>query len=276
MNLEDFFQWQLREWDLARNNYESLKEVRIKPFTVGTFHGFVQYNPSRAGSTNAKTDKKSIEKRTCFLCNNNRPITQISEEIIPGWEILVNPYPIFPKHFTIASKEHEKQNFDLKTAKILAKKLPDMVVFYNDDGAGASAPDHAHYQAVPKEYLPLIKQVDSVIDTDSKNLKDFLSQLPFKVVSFQTISFDLKVSHPFNAFLWQNNDGEIITVYIPRSKHRPDCFYKEPPFRRAISPGAVDMAGVIITPYENDFNQLSDKEIEEIYSQVAIPNEKRG
>ena len=273
MNLECFFESQLKIWDQAQRNYEGLEKAITKPFSVGSLKGFVQYNPARAISTNAKTDKKDILKRPCFLCRQNRPETQISEEIIPGWEILLNPFPIFPRHFTIAYKEHTNQFFDINIAKRLAESLPGMVVFYNDDGAGASAPDHAHYQAVCKESLPLVNQIDSLSHSEA-NLKEFISGLPFRIILSENIKETVTDNfHPFNAFTWMNSSGNLMNIIIPRKKHRPDCFYFQPPFRRAISPGAVDMAGILITPFEDDFKLLTDHEIKEIYKQVAISND---
>lgn len=277
MNLERFLENQLKNWETAQKNYEALGKILTKPFSAGSLHGHVQYNPARGVSTNAKTDQKTISKRPCFLCRHNRPEQQLSEEIIQGWELLINPFPIFPMHFTIACKEHTAQYFDIEIAKKFAEKIPGMVIFYNDDGAGASAPDHAHYQAVPKKSLPLINEIDSILQpniNEETNLEKYISNLPFKIILVgEDDESNIKNPYPINAFTWINSSGGISTVIIPRKQHRPEFYYLQPPQRRAISPGAVDMAGVLITPYEDDFLALTDEEINEIYKQVALSDD---
>ena len=56
---------------------------------------------------------------------------------------------------------------------------------------------------------------------------------------------------------------------IARSKHRPDCFYAEGEKRIMVSPGCVDMAGVLILPREEDFNKITREDIERIYREVS-------
>ena len=60
-------------------------------------------------STGAKIDKATIAKRPCFLCKDNRPQVQISLPFGEEFDILVNPFPILPVHFTIAARQHQLQ-----------------------------------------------------------------------------------------------------------------------------------------------------------------------
>lgn len=258
--IKEFFSSQLKIWDLAGNNFALLNKIEKKPFSIGNFKGWVQFNSARKVSNEAKVDAKSISERKCFLCKENRPVEQKAIEIIPDWELLVNPFPIFDLHFTIANKNHMPQKLELEAGQELASKLQGMVVFYNDDGAGASAPDHNHYQAVPKETLPLINYIEN-------NLRN---EIPFEI--FIDVPFSFKPNWPVNAFFWIDSYGRSRNVIIPRKSHRPELYFLQPPLRRSVSPGAIDMTGVIITPYSADFNQLTDTEIATIYSQVAFPN----
>ena len=254
-----FFDEQLKTWPLAAANYEALAKTRKKSFKVHDFEGWVQYNPARAGSTLAKVDRDSVKKRGCFLCEANRPAQQKSIVLIEGWNLLVNPFPILPFHFTIVSTGHTPQVLSLQIGKQLAELLPGMVVFYNDDGAGASAPDHAHFQAVPLQELPLVRVLEENDDFPP----------PFRIIR----QFDELTENkfPVNAYFWQSQkDDRVKMMAIPRRVHRPDMFYLEVPDRRAVSPGAIDMGGVIVTPFEEDFEAMDNHDVEEIYRQTSF------
>ena len=257
--IKEYFDNQLKDWELARKNFEALENVERRDFQIGDFKGYLQYNPARAISSLAKLDSKSIRERQCFLCECNRPKEQQGKEIIPGWDLCINPFPILPYHFTIVAKEHVPQTLNTGIGKELAEKLPGMVVFFNDAGAGASAPDHLHFQAAPIDFIPLINIL-------SKNEN---AVLPFKVV--RTEEEITKEKAPMNAFFWKNeNSGNVEIAAIPRTTHRPKQYFLEPPERRALSPGALDMAGVLVCAIKDDYLILTEEEIEDIYKQVSI------
>ena len=185
-SFNDLIEQQLAIWPLAKLNYDALAKTERRKVALGNFEMAVQCNPSRIVSTGAKTDKESIAGRPCFLCRANRPKEQITTEILPGWELLVNPYPILPVHFTIASTTHKPQEsvpFDIVE---LAESLPGMAVFFNGARAGASAPDHLHLQAVLKDELPLLRLVEQLhpaIEPGIKTSSDFDVRLPYFIVS---------------------------------------------------------------------------------------------
>lgn len=260
--IKEFYCNQLKNWKLAYENCEALKNVQKKTMCFRNLRGFIQYNPARAVSTLAKIDTVSIKSRKCFLCQENRPEEQNSLQILNNWELLVNPFPILPFHFTISNKKHIPQKLEWNVGSQLAKELSGFVVFYNDAGAGASAPDHAHFQAVPIEELPLLNLYNREINKGS--LQKFS---PFRII---TDPNELKKTEvPVNAYFW-NSNGELNFFAIPRKAHRPDLFYKEGFERRAVSPGAIDMAGIMVCPFKDDFDALTDKDIENIYTQVAF------
>lgn len=264
---------QLLIWEEARKNYQALDKILKRKFIIGDLPVTVQFNPGRIASTTAKVDTDSINIRRCFLCKENRPKEQLIYNILPGWELLVNPYPIFNPHFTIACTDHRVQELNWATAIKLAYLMEGMVVFYNAPGAGASAPDHAHYQAVALEALPLINLLDkNWPDTDKALIAGFIENfnLPMKVIA-GTIYNN---THPFathpcvNAFIWKSKNKDIRYALIPRKAHRPTLFFLEGIKRRAFSPGAIDMAGVLITPYKEDFERVTEEEIKQIYKEV--------
>lgn len=281
--LLEFRDNQLRVWPEAAKNYDALGKCERRTFKIGDFNGFLQYNPNRKISTAASTDAKSIEGRPCFLCEKNRPQQQRYEEIYPEWQLLVNPYPILPLHFTIAFREHLPQDKIPEEIIAMAERLPGMAVFFNGARAGASAPDHLHCQAVMASELPLLNYLE-----DGRELE----KLPFEVNYFlippnreglETLRRVFRIRgrdavngeediRLINSFFWIGNDRILRCAILPRKAHRPVNYVNTPEGEGVmVSPGAIDMAGIIVTPRMVDFEKLTDKEIEEIYSQTALP-----
>ncbi len=155
--VKNLFAEQLNTWELARNNYAALAGVRVKELNVAGIPYKVQFNPARLVSSGAKVDAKSIKERKCFLCPGNRPQEQKGIPFLGHYQILINPFPIFPRHLTIPEMEHTEQRIATRFGDMLelAKELTDYVVFYNGPKCGASAPDHAHFQAGNKGFMPI-------------------------------------------------------------------------------------------------------------------------
>ena len=146
------------DWQFAANGFESLKSVQTKEFNFDGYKFKVQFNPGRIKSSSAKVDDKSIKERKCFLCLENLPSEQKGILINEEYIILVNPFPIFPEHFTIPQVRHTPQSIKnsfidlLEISKELSKYY---TVFYNGPKCGASAPDHLHFQAGSKNFMPI-------------------------------------------------------------------------------------------------------------------------
>lgn len=127
----------------------------------------IQYNPRRAARFAGAGQGKPPEgvHDGCFLCRENIQWQQQGAQL--GYDIrvgeheyvaLMNPFPLLPGHVVIASAEHRSQDwlfFDgggLALAGLLgdlvelADRLPDYVGFYNGVDAGASIPNHMHFQ----------------------------------------------------------------------------------------------------------------------------------
>lgn len=295
--IKDFIEEQLFSWPLAKKNYDALSDVRRRIIGLGDMETGIQWNPSRIVSTNAKTDAASIAARKCFLCGSNRPQEQIRDEIMKGWDLLVNPYPILPVHLTIASQEHKPQRRLPWDIVGIAESLPGMVVFFNGANAGASAPDHLHLQAVLKSELPLMNLVEKLHDSSSSEIvssADLQGSFPFLFFSGIVApdgrgenvlktglcvggdSEGISFSDPglVNAFFWiDGNTGRLRFVCVPRKAHRPRCFYSSGKDHHLISPGCIDMAGLIITPLEEDFCSLTEEDVAAVYSDVTFsPN----
>jgi len=269
--INQLFQEQLSNWDLAKNNYQALQSVKVKSFDVDGQLYQVQFNPARMASSSAKVDAQSIRERECFLCAENRPAEQ-KEIIFNGrYAILVNPFPIFPRHLTITSLEHTSQRIISRFGDMLdlAQQLNDFTILYNGPKCGASAPDHFHFQAGNQGFLP--------IETNSNwrnNIRIESEDRQVMLMRFRQI---------YNAMLLQPDDNEpmmnIMTWYknetwttciFPRKKHRPDCYFTEGDANMIISPASVDMCGVLITPLEKDFEKITAKDIASILGEVQI------
>jgi ATP adenylyltransferase/5',5'''-P-1,P-4-tetraphosphate phosphorylase II len=265
------FEEQLQTWPLAAKGYRGLNDIRTKTFDFGAYAIKVQFNPARAVSTLAKLDAKSIEARPCFLCAANRPVEQKYIEFKGCYDILVNPFPICDKHFTIASKKHEPQAIKGRINDMLelAQAMPDFIILYNGPKAGASAPDHFHFQAGNVEFF------DNQVDIFKKGLIEkqvISSQLKSVVVDeFDTLYNQLQTDEQepmMNLFCQYKPEGWVLTVY-PRKQHRPMQFFLQGKEQIMVSPGAIDMTGILIVAREEDFEKITKEDIQDIFRQVS-------
>ena len=253
---------QLRDWEEVRLRTMSLRDVKIKDVTVDGIPWRVQFNPARVVSTGAKVDKASIAARPCFLCRDNRPQCQHIHQW-GDYEILVNPFPIFPGHLTIASCHHEPQSVNGHVGDMLrlACDLEGYTVFYNGPQCGASAPDHLHFQAVPSEYMPLDRRYPFkrhyFIDSHER-VGEALSELLYSLSAYG--------DEPMvNIALRAVDSSTIEAVVVPRRAHRPQCYDTV-----KVSPGAVDVFGTLITVSEADFDAVDSSLAASVFNDVAF------
>ena len=268
--VNQLFKEQLIEWELARNNYKALEQVKVKTVDVNGHRYEVQFNPARITSSAAKVDPKSIQERKCFLCEENRPAVQKGIPFKENYTILINPFPIFPRHLTIPELKHTPQLIAPRFGDMLdlAQVLDDYIVFYNGPKCGASAPDHFHFQAGNKGFLPIEndKEWHSAIRIESENKQEMLDR-------FQQIYDSLPLQQDniepmLNILTWYEN-GTWTTYLFPRKKHRPDCFSAEGDANLLISPASVDLGGVFITPLEKDFEKIMAEDIAGILQEIV-------
>ncbi|MCS2405522.1 DUF4922 domain-containing protein [Bacteroides salyersiae] len=126
---------QLSAWELAGNNYAALTRIKVKDLNVNGMHYKVQFNPARIVSSAAKVDAQSIQERKCFLCPANLPAMQRGIPFKDNYQILINPFPIFPKHLTVPALEHVNQRIKKRFGDMLdlAAIAEDYIVFYNGE-----------------------------------------------------------------------------------------------------------------------------------------------
>ena len=294
-----FFNRQLWAWDEVRQRYRDLTSVETRELMGEGMEIAVQWNPARIRSTGAKIDARSLAERPCFLCGKNRPQEQIHRVIDQHYELLVNPYPILPLHFTLPTLKHQPQAILPMYAEMhrLAKSSPSLTILYNGPKCGASAPDHAHLQAVSSNVLPLQRSWQRL----SRNLKEVMKMDDedgiYQIVDYPTAAFLIRShslesdnelfkklyyslplikgdSEPMmNVITWRQGDV-TLSVVLPRKKHRPDCYTAEGEAQYIISPGAVDMGGLLITPREEDFRKITSEAAMAIYREVSLTPEQ--
>ncbi len=271
-----FFNKQIAIWPDAAARYAALQLCRRRAVKLNSLEGepeiILLFNPARAVSTAAKVDAASIAKRPCFLCGKNRPQQQIVNDALQsaGFEILVNPFPILNHHFTIVNNRHIPQDeYPVKAMIQAAELFPDFAFFYNGARAGASAPDHLHFQAVPKTYIPLLEIVSLKHSSHKKDIIWSGHLGVFHPAGFWSMKGDEQTitSLPAvpdkdlsNLFVWKEGEDTLRGMLFPRRRHRA-ASYPNP----MVSPGALDVAGLMVTVKEDDFNNLTPDLIADIY-----------
>lgn len=295
-SISRFFNRQLEMWEDARHRFRDLKHVEVRQLSDQLK---VQFNPARIVSTGAKIDKHTLGERPCFLCERNRPKEQMTKQIDDHFQLLVNPFPILPVHFTIPATKHQPQSIYRHYGEMhrLLSLHSELMVFYNGPKCGASAPDHLHFQAGTSGVLPLqtnwqrlsrnLTDVISLNDEEKISvLRDFL--VPAFVIISKSEDSDEELFHRLyrsmpmrgdesepmmNIIAWRKGD-EFISVVIPREKHRPDAYFAEGEALMMVSPGALDMAGLIITPREEDFSKINLDKATALLRECGISAEK--
>ena len=295
-SISRFFNRQLEMWEDARHRFRDLKHVEVRQLSDQLK---VQFNPARIVSTGAKIDKHTLGERPCFLCERNRPKEQMTKQIDDHFQLLVNPFPILPVHFTIPATKHQPQSIYRHYGEMhrLLSLHSELMVFYNGPKCGASAPDHLHFQAGTSGVLPLqtnwqrlsrnLTDVISLTDEEKISvLSDFL--VPAFVIISKSEDSDEELFHRLyrsmpmrgdesepmmNIIAWRKGD-EFISVVIPREKHRPDAYFAEGEAQMMVSPGALDMAGLIISPREEDFSKINLDKATALLCECGISAEK--
>lgn len=298
-----FFRRQQEVWGETRERYAALRHVLTRDICdeqTGTTLR-LQHNPARIVSTGASIAKADIAARPCFLCRDNRPkeqlvmpLTHIAGSDTPALDLLVNPFPILSEHFTLAAHEHRDQRLADVYPEIYRTldAFPSLTVFYNGPRCGASCPDHLHLQAGTRGAVPLRQQwarlsrsLRTVLTIGegedislltaytcpalllrSKSEKTFRQMMKIVVAALPTAPDGGEAM--MNVLAWRDA-AETLTVVFPRRRHRPQCYGAGP----MVSPGALDMAGLIITPRHEDYTTLTPAAAADILREVALTPE---
>ncbi len=294
---ERFFEYQINVWAFAKKSYSELKNAERKNFLINGNRIIVQYNPGRAISTFAVTDEKAIAERKCFLCDENLFDEQIGLELNGKFTMLVNPYPILKRHFTIKFSEHVGQriteNFSdfLEIGKLLGENY---FLLYNGPDCGASVPEHRHFQTGIKNDLPIVSEIVGKENPDLISVKqldnngftelfliddglrtyfllkgkrfDKIEEVFRMIFNRLTGKFPSKRETKINLLLF-GKGGTFYLIIFPRKKHRPSIYYeKNNPVK--VSPATIDVSGVIVLPERTNFEQINEGIIKQIFGEI--------
>jgi ribosomal protein S18 acetylase RimI-like enzyme len=292
---------QKKTWPDLRLGYESLKNVRERDLPYRGFSVRLQCNPGRIKSSTAAVDRQNAREHRCFLCLDQLPQSQKGIFYQGDYLILCNPMPVFSSHFTVSHIDHRFQAIG-EHIDIFLQLMADLgsgwTVLYNGPKCGASAPDHLHFQAAPSGQMPIEKEVRE------ENRLTLMAQvagvLLYRVGDLGRAAILLEGDDPeamktaFNAYLNAMkkvlfideepminvagfyDDRRWRLVIFPRRKHRPDAFFREGEDRMVVSPGVIDMGGLLITPVEKDFERLDATAVEDIYREVSLEAQTVG
>jgi len=288
---------QIAYWPKLRSGWKAVAQSSVRTVDCDDFSVTLQFNPQRIVSSGASVDPVSISARPCFLCPANLPEAQQAILYRLNFLVLCNPFPIFTQHFVISSLDHRPQSLEeeLDIFFLLARDLaPSLAVFYNGPQCGASAPDHLHFQACPMGSLPIEKQLDDrrphppVIKHASASVSrvenlgravlmiegqdaNALGGVMRKILAVMKTSEEAgSDAEPMLNAHAAFKEGQWRILLFPRQKNRPDLYYLEEPERVLISPGSVEMGGLIITPVEKDFQRLNSQLVRHIYREVSV------
>ena len=275
-------------------NYGALKEVEVKDMTIDGFPAKLFFNPARVRSVMADVSPEALKKRACFLCPDGLEPLQLTTV----WDsptgqtyfIRVNPFPIFNHHFTISSAIHERQTFapHMESMLHLAQAMPEMSIFYNGPMCGASAPDHMHFQAVPRHSMPIEDHFDTnyanAVLVQESDLQSHLAALE-KVLSMasipenasQTGSLTAGASHTeeweprWNIISWYEpaSSPKFNTIIFFRRESRPQIFFAPENERILFSPGTVEMGGIGIVANRESFDRITPEVLRSMIQEVA-------
>ncbi len=285
-DIEAMLERQLRNWNLARDNYNSVRSAKRVVLTGDSGDTFVElrFIPERMRSTAARIDTESLKRRKCFLCLANQPQEQETIEWNGRYKIQVNPYPIFSRHFTIAALEHVPQRIEGRVGDMLAlaDELPGYVVFYNGPESGASAPDHFHFQAGLRKELPVCEQIGQCGERHNAglHLDDFGRAMYYfkcvdkgdaqnRLTELQGILPAGEYEPKQNVLCWTDAGKHHYHLLVfPRYRHRPSC-YGDGDGQIMWSPASVDLAGLIVLPREADFRSITIDDVIKVFCEVT-------
>jgi ATP adenylyltransferase/5',5'''-P-1,P-4-tetraphosphate phosphorylase II len=292
---------QREHWTQLAEGYAAFEEIETKRVMVEESEVVIQHNPGRIRSTAAATDKTSVSGRACFLCPENLPEDEKGIAYGDDLVILCNPFPVLDRHLSIVHREHVEQKIEgnVETLLALARDFgPEFFVLYNGPECGASAPDHLHFQACSRALLPIEEHLfeDEPSLAEDCSYCEETANNTFELFTLggcgrSVVVFRGGTRGEVERWLYEvleelgNQtdrdeplvnivcvyDSKLWTVYLfPRAKHRPASFFAEGDARLTISPGAIDMAGVVVVPERAHFDKIESEQITRIFAEVSL------
>jgi hypothetical protein len=280
---EGLFAQQAAAWPLLAKGLAGLAHARTKTLRIGSASVAVRHIPHRLQSTTARVDAASIGARPCFLCLRHLPPEQRGVAVGEEWVALCNPFPILDRHLTIVHREHVPQRLAGRVAALrgLARALPACFVIYNGPECGASAPDHMHFQAADRTLFPIeveTRDREGLVDHPSRPIvlrdesQDRLAARVDRLVAALAETTDRRGEPLLNLAAFQA-DGRFTVCVFVRRKHRPAAFERG---ELLVSPAAIDLSGVLVTPREQDYERLTGELASAILGEVMLDRSELG
>lgn len=291
----DLLEQQKRGWPGLAAGYQALGEARLRALRGDGWGVKIQFNPRRIVSSGARVDPETIRRRRCFLCPDHLPPEQQAILYRENHLVLCNPMPIFPGHLTIAHRRHLPQSLSGNIQTLLRLSMdfgPGTTLFYNGPYAGASAPDHLHFQAAPAGLMPVEEEVcdprkrtglrrrdgvavcrtaglaRGILLIEGKEERDVAAAIEGVI---GTLGRDASAAgEPLLNLLCTRTADAWRLALFPRRRHRPEAYFREGEERLLISPGAVDMGGMIVAAREKEFDELTPEMVRRVYAEVAF------
>lgn len=278
---------QRRDWALLQEHVEALSRVQLRRLDCGDSHVLVQSNPARHRSSAARVDTSFVARRPCFLCEPNLPPEERGIGFGRDLVLAPNPFPILPGHLSIPAREHGPQAIAGRSRALLelARALgPAYLLLYNGPRCGASAPDHFHFQATLRAGLPVADEVRRLpavarvasIDSFGRralvlrgaDAAELAVALEEAVLALgQVVGAE---GEPMVNLIAYAEDADLVAILFPRAAHRPACFFAPEAERILISPGALDMAGVVVVAEAGHFERVDLAVVRRIFEEVSL------
>ena len=299
--LREFHAWQAERWPRLASSLEAMAGVRTRELMLDDRAVTLQWNPGRVASTTARVDEASLRTRPCFLCPAQLPPEEAGLAFGDSLVLLANPAPIAPLHLAAVHRDHRPQRLEPVLSDAIALAVATaghLTVFYNGPACGASAPDHVHLQAIESAHTPDERAVFRLLAAgDASSLGRPLGrQSDLGVWSLRSSHRALTVMRgspegmergvraamdalaavrggagepPVNLLL-RATGPQVTALVYPRGAHRPACYAADGDQRCLVSPGALDMAGLVITVRREDYDRLDASLLGGIYDETSL------
>ena len=287
---------QRAEWPLLAAGYEALGEAEVRPLRIREAQVLVQHNPGRRVSTTADVAAAAAGERPCFLCPEALPPEEKGVAFGRDYVVLCNPFPILDRHLSVVHREHVPQRLSGRVGAFLdlaAGLGPEYFVLYNGPRCGASAPDHLHFQACARRQLPVEADAAgrplapvqgsgggwAVLRPEALGRSIIVLKARAREVLIGWIETVLQAlpsadgKEPLVNLVCAAGGDSLAAYVFPRARHRPAAFFAEGDERLVVSPGAIDMAGVVVAPERRDFERLDAARVAAILEEVTLPGE---
>ncbi len=295
-DIDKFVHDQLSVWPAVAAKYRALKAAQTRQLPLGGLLATLQSNPGRV----------EPPESGCPLCEENYLPHQhtLPFEGRKGrkYAILVNRAPIFPNHLVITRDVHAPQTIWHRYPDMLdlSRQLGDYVVFYNSPNSGTSVPEHAHFQACPKGYMPLertaerlLRAVRSAGGSIPESIREDLEYVAevrdaqlFHYRRFTRGVFFLRAetAKSMAKMFYRLLDCADLVEGETEPRFNALTFFSEGEWRSVVvlrtgttalglKPGAADMAGFFVIPDEKLFATLDGNGLREVLDAVSLSAE---